>query len=298
MAYVCLLYITVSCTKKDRNVLLVQVGEHKLMSTEFAGILAVKLKQFNMIEVKNPKTVETIKAQIVSEFINDALFDIWGNQNGIRVTASELNDELNKMKNSYKTSLSFEEALANADTTLRQLKAKVKNSLLKKKVFIEFKKSITPPTEGDIKTYYDQNKAQFTSKSRLRIEQIIFSKKEDADLTYEQLANGNIPETVRQRIERHWIYKGGLPVFEEAFKMKLNKWSNVLQSEYGYHIYRVLLKEEGRVLSFEKAKGMVETALIETRQQAKYSDWLEDMLSKTEIFKNEEALRKFIIEVS
>ena len=202
------------------------------------------------------------------------------------------------MKNSYKTSLSFEEALANADTTLRQLKAKVKNSLLKKKVFIEFKKSITPPTEGDIKTYYDQNKAQFTSKPRLRIEQIIFSKKEDADLTYEQLANGNIPETVRQRIERHWIYKGGLPVFEEAFKMKLNKWSNVLQSEYGYHIYRVLLKEEGRVLSFEKAKGMVETALIETRQQAKYSDWLEDMLSKTEIFKNEEALRKFIIEVS
>ena len=55
MAYVCLLYITVSCTKKDRNVLLVQVGEHKLMSTEFAGILAVKLKQFNMIEVKKSK---------------------------------------------------------------------------------------------------------------------------------------------------------------------------------------------------------------------------------------------------
>ncbi len=293
-----ILLLTVSCTKKDRKVVLVKVGEHSLMSNEFASLLANRIKQFNVIELKNPQTLSAIKTQVVNEFINESLFKIWASQNDIKVPETEVLDELKKIKNNYKTDLSFKEALTNSDATLKQLRSKIRISLLKKKVFDKLKKNITPPSEGDIKSYFEANKEDFKLKPRLKIEQIILTKQEDADLTYEQLVNGNIPEKVKQNLEHHWIYESGLQVFEEAFKMELNEWSPVLKSEYGYHIYRVLLKEDEKYLSFEKAKDLVKDRLLETRQEARYSDWLEDMLGSVEIFKNDEALKNVIVEAS
>lgn len=268
------------------------------MSDEFAKLLANKIRQFNIIELKTPQTLSLIKAQVTEDFIKEGVFKIWAIQNDVTVSKSEISEELTKIKNNYKTELSFKETLTNSDTTLKQLRSKIRISLLKKKVFGELKKNITPPEESDIKSYFETNKEEFKQKSRLKIEQIILTKKEDADLTYEQLSGGNIPEKIKHNLEINWIYAGGLPVFDQAFEMELNEWSPVLKSAYGYHIYRVLLKEGEKYLSFEKVKDLIKDRLIETRQQAKYSDWLESMLSSIEVFKNDEALKSVTIEAS
>ena len=294
-----LLSLTVaSCTRKNRNVVLAQVGEHKLMSDEFASLLASRIKKFNIIEIKNANTLATVKNQIVNEFINDSLFIIWGKQNNIRVTEPEVLEELKKVRSNYKTDLSFSEALSNSDTTLKQLKINLRNSLIKNKVFDQLRKDIPQPKEPEIKAYFDEHKEDFKTKPKLRIEQIILEKKEDADLTLEQLSSGNIPEKVKQQLEYHWIHEEGLEVFKNAFDMKLNEWSPVLKSEYGYHIYRVLLKEGEKYLSFESSKDLIRKRLVEVRMQAKYSDWLERMLKSTEISKNDEALKNVVVEVS
>ena len=85
-------------------------------------------------------------------------------------------------------------------------------------------------------------------------------------------------------------------MFDKAFLMKKGVWSGILQSNYGYHIYKVLDKSLKKQLTFEEARDTIYKTLMEQRQQAAYFSWLEEQVRQLKVFRNNQAISNIHIE--
>ena len=162
----------------------------------------------------------------------------------------------------------------------------------------ELAKSVQP-TESDLKAYYQQHSDQFTEPARLKVSHILITDKDDkiaqqkvnallAKLKsggdFAQLAKTESADTLsaRQGGELDWFEKGVMdPAFEKAaFALsQKNQLSDVVKSAFGYHIIKLLDKQDAVVTSFDKVRQVVRQKLIDDKsrelfaeQQQKLSD--------------------------
>lgn len=162
----------------------------------------------------------------------------------------------------------------------------------------ELAKSVQP-TESDLKAYYQQHSDQFTEPARLKVSHILITDKDDkvaqqkvnallAKLKsggdFAQLAKTESADTLsaRQGGELDWFEKGVMdPAFEKAaFALsQKNQLSDVVKSAFGYHIIKLLDKQDAVVTSFDKVQQVVRQKLVDDKsrelfaeQQQKLSD--------------------------
>jgi parvulin-like peptidyl-prolyl isomerase len=147
-------------------------------------------------------------------------------------------------------------------------------------------KADNPVTEAEARAYYDENKSQFVAPESIGLSHILIS---DAELTDE---NRTSIEAIRQRAvdgedfaelakqfsmdpgsaenggDLGTVTRGAMVApFEEAgFKLKNGEISDVVETEYGFHIIKANtdLTPEG-VMSFEDAREQINGILAEDR---------------------------------
>ena len=154
-------------------------------------------------------------------------------------------------------------------------------------------------TDSDLKAYYQQHSDQFTEPARLKVSHILITDKDDkiaqqkvnellAKLKsggdFAQLAKTESADTLsaRQGGELDWFEKGVMdPAFEKAaFALEQkNQLSDVVKSAFGYHIIKLLDKQDAVVTSFDKVQQVVRQKLLDDKsrelfaeQQQKLSD--------------------------
>jgi len=154
-------------------------------------------------------------------------------------------------------------------------------------------------TDNDLNAYYQQHSDQFTEPARLKVSHILITDKDDkiaqqkvnallAKLKsggdFAQLAKTESADmlSARQGGELDWFEKGVMdPAFEKAaFALnQKNQLSDVVKSAFGYHIIKLLDKQDAVVTSFDKVQQVVRQKLIDDKsrelfaeQQQKLSD--------------------------
>lgn len=163
---------------------------------------------------------------------------------------------------------------------------------------VELAKSIQP-TDSDLNAYYQQHADQFTEPARLKVSHILITDKDDkaaqqkvnellAKLKsggdFAQLAKTESADTLsaRQGGELDWFEKGVMdPAFEKAaFALnQKNELSGVVKSAFGYHIIKLLDKQDAIVTPYDKAQLVIRQKFIDEKsrelfaeQQQKLSD--------------------------
>jgi peptidyl-prolyl cis-trans isomerase D len=154
-------------------------------------------------------------------------------------------------------------------------------------------------TDNDLNAYYQQHSDQFTEPARLKVSHILITDKDDkiaqqkvnallAKLKsggdFAQLAKTESADTLsaRQGGELDWFEKGVMdPAFEKAaFALnQKNQLSDVVKSAFGYHIIKLLDRQDAVVTSFDKVQQVVRQKLLDDKsrelfaeQQQKLSD--------------------------
>jgi Parvulin-like peptidyl-prolyl isomerase len=162
----------------------------------------------------------------------------------------------------------------------------------------ELAKSIQP-TDAELKAYYQQNSAQFAEPARLKVAHILITNKDEkaaqekaaellaklkAGADFAQLAKAESADTLsaRQGGELDWFEKGVMdPAFEKAaFALnQKNELSPVVKSAFGYHIIKLLDKQDAVVTPYDKAQKVVRQKYVDDKvkelfaeQQQKLSD--------------------------
>ena len=131
-------------------------------------------------------------------------------------------------------------------------------------------------TEDDVKAYYEQNKAQYIEPEKRRVSHILIDNSEDDDVAKEkadallaqlkqgadfaELAETSSDDVVSGEIggDLEWIERDVMdPAFEDATFALENKGdiSDVVASEFGYHIIKLTDIQPEQVKSFDSVKA-------------------------------------------
>jgi parvulin-like peptidyl-prolyl isomerase len=70
---------------------------------------------------------------------------------------------------------------------------------------------------------------------------------------------------------------------DTAFKLAKGETSDIVETEYGYHIIRVTDKQAGRVVPFEEARPQIENYLKGVNRQKETQSFVRALRSKAKV---------------
>ena len=152
-------------------------------------------------------------------------------------------------------------------------------------------KQQTKVSDDELKAYYQQNIDQFKVQNRVHVEHILFKTvgKTDAEVAEIQKtaegvlkkakSGGNFEELAKQYSEDTSKTKGGdigwivegqtVPEFQQsAFSQPVGSISDLVKTQYGFHIIKVLEKETAQTKSFEEVRAEIEPTVLEAKVNA------------------------------
>ena len=297
-----LLLNSLSCFNKKtlQDVVIVRVNDDQLTSQIFAERLAIRLKALDVLQIKEPQNIAKIKNEVIDEFIHESIITKWAKNKKLTVSKIELEEEVKQVLQDYPDDITFRKALVQENKTMEIWKKDIQKRVLERKVFDSLNEDIKPPTLDNLKSYYNAHKSSFIEKERVHIEQFLLPTKNEAHDIYNKLKNrqdfSRSTHTYKTNYNKLWVERGVADVFKKAFSMRKGVWGGILESPYGYHIYRVLEKKRKKQWTFDEAKDKIHEILMAQRQQAKYVSWLEKQTSRLDVFLNKKALSNIYIE--
>lgn len=148
-------------------------------------------------------------------------------------------------------------------------------------------------TDEEAKEFYDNNQDKFKAQETVSAKHILVDSMELAEKIKEEIESGKVTfeEAAMKYSSCPSKEQGGslgvfgrgmmVPEFEEvAFDSEVGKVSDVVQTQFGYHIILVEAKSDSTVKSFEEVKPQVINQLMQERQQRKYLDFVKELSDK------------------
>ncbi len=230
--------------------------------------------------------------EVLQALISTKLMEQEAKIQNIKVTSAEINKELAKLKESYGGEEAFSETIKASGVSLSRVKDDIESYLLSSKV-LEKRIKIT---DADLKTYYEANKTNFDQGEQVKASHILVADEATAEEVKNKLANGEDFAKLAKEYSTDTGSKdnGGdlgffargdmVPEFEEvAFSLEINKISEPVKTQHGYHIIKVTEKKAAEEVKFEDKKAEVKELLLSEKLDAEYSVWLEEAKAAAEI---------------
>lgn len=168
--------------------------------------------------------------------------------------------------------------------------------------------STVQPTEQELKAYYDSHQDSFAAPAKIKVAHILISGKDDAvnkakaeslladiqkGADFATLAKKDSADTLSAKNggELDWFEKGVMdPAFEKAAFALQSKGalSGVVKSSFGYHVIKLLDKQDAKAKAFDDVKETVKQKLVKDKAREMFAD-LQQKMSDTG-FENPDAL--------
>lgn len=156
--------------------------------------------------------------------------------------------------------------------------------------------------DEEVLEYYEQNKDSFTEKEQVHLYNILLETEEGAQDVLEQLkAGGDFSEIAIEKSAGPSATQGGdleyltrgtiIPEIEEVvFALELEELSEVIKTDFGFHILKITEKKPETVKALEEVKEDIIQTLLPDKQKEAFENFLEELKSKSEIEINEKLL--------
>ena len=147
--------------------------------------------------------------------------------------------------------------------------------------------------EGEVYAYYKAREREFTTE--FRVSHILVNTIEEAEEVKSQIGQRSFSYLARKySIDRHsnsggdlgYLTKGGMiPEFEDViFDMELGQVSDIIESDFGYHIIKVVDIREARFkLLFDDAKSEIANELMLQKREAVYDSLVASLRENADI---------------
>ena len=302
----CLFILSCTGPNKYLNATVVEINGRALTAKIFAEKLGRQLKSLDALAVKDSLNVNRAKDEIIRNFIIQALTEDYAKEIGIAVDDSEVEAEINQIRSSYPDDLAFRKVLAQEDKSLGEWKQEVRTSLLSKKLFQKLTTNIAAASDIEIKKYYNENKERYRRKERIFLRQIVLDDLTKAKLVYEEVLKKidfsglakkySVSPEAKQGGAVGWVEKDTVDVFEKAFALPVGGVSAVLESAYGFHIFKTERKAPAGYASIDEVRSQIEQQLFAQKEQVEYMGWLDKQIRKSKVLKNNELIQAISVE--
>lgn len=151
-------------------------------------------------------------------------------------------------------------------------------------------------TDDDAKKYYEDHKNEFEQPATVSAKHILVDSEELCSEIKNKIENGEMSfeEAAKQYSTCPSKEQGGnlgvfgrgmmVPEFEEAaFTLDLEKVSEPVQTQFGYHLIKVEAKNEATTSEFETVKNQIIQRLMQENQEKKYLDLIKELEVKYDV---------------
>lgn len=181
---------------------------------------------------------------------------------------------------------------------LKDLKKRlIVEAFLKKKVETESQVS-----DADLKQFYDKNIDKFKAGEQIRASHILVkTEKEAKDILAQIKSGGNFEELAKKNSvdsssakggDLGWFGKGSMvPAFEKAaLALKEGQVSDVVKSDFGFHIIKLTGKRAAGVRPLDEVKEQIKAAIMPAKQQEVFQKIKEELKKSAKITVKEDVL--------
>ncbi|MBN1972378.1 MAG: peptidylprolyl isomerase [Sedimentisphaerales bacterium] len=247
------------------------------------------------------------REMVLQQLIIEQLLDEKVKDLNIVVTTEEADELLKKQLSEQSLSMAdFKETLEKNNISYNELLEEVKKERIYQKFMDQQMEGKVNVSEEDAKKYYDENIKAFDrpeqvrashilvaasrdepndvrQKARAKIEDMLRQVKEGAD--FAELAKANPDATASTGGDLDYFSKGRMvEEFEKpAFELSVGQVSDVVETEYGYHIIKVTDHKEAGVIPFDEVKEDLTKALSNREKSEFTSKYIESLIKEAAI---------------
>ena len=277
------------------------------------------LKQSAQLPPKFAEQYEKqLREQAIEQTIRRHLLDEKVKEANTVITDEEVMSTIEKIASSQEEPLSLEEfkkKIAEYGESFDEVKEEVREGLARNKFMQTYWAGKINVTEEDAQKYYQENPNQFETPEQVRVSHILIkpkyidpnvdpnadpnkakaAAKAKAEDLLKQIKDGaDFAELAKANSDCPSAPKGGdlgfvprgetTPSFEKAaFELQVGQVSDVVETEYGYHIIKVTGHKDASKTSFEDAKDDIIKQLTQKKQSELAEEYIESLKAKANI---------------
>ncbi|MBA3063974.1 hypothetical protein FP803_00890, partial [Candidatus Woesearchaeota archaeon] len=236
------------------------------------------------------------KEMLLNQSINELLLLQEAKKQGISITKEELSKVIDDaITQSGLSKEDFDKTLEEQNLTMDFVEDYYKtqmviNNLLNKTVI---SKIIVSSSEA--KEYYNNNKNEFITPAQIRARHILVNSSSEAEKILKELKEGaDFIELAKEKSTCPSASQGGdlgyfarsqmIKEFEDAaFALNVGEISPVVETQFGYHIIKLLDKKPETLINLEDAMQDIEEKLKLEKQNTSFIDYLNMLRDKSDI---------------
>ena len=235
--------------------------------------------------------LEKLKSEILENIIGGELLYQDAQKKGIKIEDAKINKEYDNLKQKFPSTDVFTNWLKEMDLTEAAIKADFRKRMIVQQLIEKEFSSKISIADLEIKAFYDNNPQFFQKSDEVKASHILVRVAADASDATKKEARKKI-ESIQAKIKTGSDFavlakeqsdcpskeKGGdlgffgrgqmVPPFEkDAFTLKPGEVSDIVETEFGYHLIKVLEKKPASTVSFDEVKGQIKQMLNQEKLQ-------------------------------
>ncbi len=189
----------------------------------------------------------------------------------------------------------YEEAIrkgVDREKEVHDILAEARKKILIAKLIKEEVEDKIKVDETEARKFYEEHKDEFKTQELWRASHILVATQEEAKeilaelskgATFEELAKSRSTDATASRGGDVGYFRAGqvVPDFEKVcFKLKVGETSDIVRTQFGYHIIKLTDKKEPAVEPFEKTRHIIEDRLRKKKRSELFDKLVLDLKNK------------------
>ena len=261
-------------------------------------------------KVQEDPQAQQARKELLQQLIDSELVLEQAERQKLTVTPQAVDEQVKSIRARFPSEEGFKQALGANGLTAERLKANIKKDMLRQQILKKevLEKVLVSPK--DVETFFNERKDTYVQEEAVHARHVLIKVAPDASPEVEQktkeranavLAKAKKGEDFSKLAAQHsedstkdnggdlgYFGRGRMvkPFEEAAFALKAGQISDLVRSQFGYHIIKVEARKEAKRLSFTEAKEWVEKDLTREKARARYGEYVGGLREKAKITVN------------
>ncbi len=234
---------------------------------------------------------------LLDQMINTKLAISLAKKANMKIDETELQNRIDMIKSYYPTEQDFLKALSDRGTNLTEFKKESSDQMMAQQLVEKEVASKIVITPGEINELYEANKEKLIAPRRVKVLEIMVRKDEATSPEDLKKKIGDIKtridkgedfrEAAKKDSQGPYAQNGGemgfvakgqlLPAMDEViFNTEKGKVTEIVETDMGYHIFKIEEVEESRPLKLEEVSDFLKGQIFRKKFEESLMKWLEE----------------------
>ena len=281
------------------------VNGQVLTRAEFERELARSLELPDGSSAPTPDQLATLRRTVLQARVDRLLFVQEATKRGLDVPPEQVEKRLERMRADWPPN-EFEALLSQRQQTLDDLRTELRAQLVQERLFHELVYPRVAVTEEEIRAELDAHPELSQEPEQVHAAQIVVKELDQAKELRGRLRDGakfadlarehSLSADAKNGGDLGWFPRGVMPPeFDTvAFSLGPGQVSDVVTTEYGFHIFKLLERRPARKRDLAAVRGEVERRLLRAKQEQAQTEFVTQLRSRADIRINEPLVAQVI----